>query len=125
MKNTTLKYWIRRLNAVPFTRGPAILAALCLPLLARSNAHAQATVTTIGGGSISAPYWGFVNGDTLTTAKYNMPSGMALDTSGNLYIADYTNNAVRLVSTAGNTGSSVTTTWVTNGVSHPISVVLD
>ena len=125
MKNTTLKYWIRNIKPVSSTRLPAMLAALGVVLLARGNAHAQATVTTIGGGSISAPYWGNVNGNTLTTAKFNMPTGMALDSSGNMYIADFTNNAVRLVSTAGNTASSVTTSWVTNGVSHPIAVVLD
>jgi sugar lactone lactonase YvrE len=101
------------------------LAALGLLLLSGGDLYAQATVTTLGGGSVSAPYSGFVNGNTLTTAKFSMPAGMALDASGNLYIADYTNNAVRLVSAAGNTASSTTTTWATNGVSRPLAVVLN
>lgn len=125
MKYKTFSQWIWRINAVRPSRWTLALAALSLVLLSCGNAQAQATVTTIGGGNVSPPYSGFVDGNTLTTAEFSMPSGMAFDGSGNLYIADYTNNAIRVVSTPGNTGSSVTTTWVTNGVSRPIAVVLD
>jgi sugar lactone lactonase YvrE len=125
MKNLTLQPLTGFLAGLRSTTVGLALATAGLMLLARGNVYAVATVTTIGGGSISAPYYGYVNGNTLSAAKFNMPSGMALDASGTtLYIADYTNNAVRLVSSAGNTGSSVTSTWATNGVSHPIAVVL-
>lgn len=101
------------------------LFSLGITVLLWNKSHAQATVSTIGGGSLGAPYSGFVNGDTLTSAKFSMPAGMAMDSSGNLYIADYTNNAVRLVSAAGDTGTSVTTTWAATGVSRPLAVCLD
>jgi DNA-binding beta-propeller fold protein YncE len=123
MKNITLKLQLRQFTSTLSGRWSA-LAALCVILISTTSGHAQAKVTTIGGGSIAPPYSGFLNGNTLTTAKFSMPCGMALDASGNLYIADYTNNAVRLVSAAGNSGS-VTTTWATNGVSRPVAIVLD
>ena len=124
MKNTTLKYWMRRIKihfqplAGSWPRSVLILLAREQPAGAGDRYHHR------WRQRFAKPYSGFVNGNTLNTAKFNMPSGMALDTSGNLYIADYTNNAVRLVSSAGNSGST-TTTWVTNGVNHPIAVVLD
>jgi sugar lactone lactonase YvrE len=88
--------------------------------------QAQATVTTIGGGSATKPYSGFINGNTLTQAKFALPAGLAMDPSGTvLFVADYTNNAIRMVSQAGNTAASVTTTFATSGVSHPLAVVVD
>src|SRR5580658_7508480 len=98
MKRTTLKQRMLRLKSL--SAGTAMLAAAGLLLASPGGALAQ-TVTTIGGGSVSPPYWGNVNGNTLSTAQFDMPCGMALDSSGNLYVADYTNNAIRLVSSAG------------------------
>jgi sugar lactone lactonase YvrE len=62
-----------------------------------------------------------------------MPTGMALDPSGTfLFIADYNNSAIRLVSNVGDTASSTTTTFAnaTNnggiaGINHPLAVVVD
>lgn len=106
------------------------LAALGFTLLPCGKLHAQATVTTLGGGSAVKPYDGYVDGNTLTAAKFDMPAGLALDPSGTyLFIADYTNNAIRLVSNLGDTANSVTTTFAnaTNGagISHPLAVAVD
>ena len=54
------------------------------------------TITTIAGGGSSL-------GDDgpATSARLNCPSGVALDSSGNLYIADQSNNRIRKVDSSG------------------------
>lgn len=54
-------------------------------------------VTTVAGIAGSA---GHTNGPA-ATAKFNSPSGIATDTSGNLYVADANNNLIRKISAAG------------------------
>jgi len=106
---------------------------LAATLLARGSLHATATVYSLGGGSIKPPYSGYVEGNTWTTAMFGRPTGMALDPSGTaLFIADYTNNAIRLVSSVGDRVNSVTTTFAnaTNngglaGISRPLAVLVD
>lgn len=53
-------------------------------------------VTTIAGNGTS----GFADG-TGTAARFYSPHGVSLDTSGNVYVADYTNNRIRHISPAG------------------------
>ena len=59
-----------------------------------------AAVVSIAAGVVNTCGY---NGDGIaaTTADLNSPYGVALDKSGNLYIADFSNNRVREVSTAG------------------------
>jgi len=59
------------------------------------------TITTIAGNGTSG-----YNGDgiTATTAELNYPQGIAVDASLNVYIADYNNGRIRLVS-----GTTITT----------------
>jgi len=90
----------------------AMLAGLgCLTMVLTANA--QVMVDTIGGGvrvecgSAS----GFAGGNTYDTAQFNGPSGCALDTNGNLWIADKTNNDLEQVSEAGNKAASFTTQY--------------
>lgn len=53
------------------------------------------TVTLLAGG---AP--GYADG-TGASARFKEPHGIALDTSGNVYVADYENNVVRKVTSTG------------------------
>lgn len=56
------------------------------------------TITTIAGTG-SPGYTG--DGGAATSAELNNPTGLALDSSGNLYIADAANNLIREVSPSG------------------------
>ncbi|HSY75427.1 MAG TPA: T9SS type A sorting domain-containing protein, partial [Bacteroidia bacterium] len=55
-------------------------------------------ITTIAGND-TAGYAG--NGGPATSAELNYPNGVAVDDSGNVYIADTYNNVIRKVNTAG------------------------
>lgn len=54
------------------------------------------TVTTIAGNTIP----GFIDGAG-TKAEFYDPSATAIDASGNIYVADRTNNLIRKITTAG------------------------
>jgi len=89
----------------------------------------QGTVTTLGN---TIGYAGAGTASTTpvltTSAKFNMPAGLALDPSGaNLFLADSNNNAVRWISHLGNKTTSYTTTAFvsTNGISYPVALALD
>jgi uncharacterized protein (TIGR03437 family) len=59
---------------------------------------ANGIITTVAGNGSSA-YFG--DGGSATSAELYNPSGVAVDASGNLYIADYGNQRIRKVSAAG------------------------
>ncbi len=56
-------------------------------------------VTTIAGSGTS-PYFGG-DGGAATSAQLHSPSGIAVDSAGNWYIADTANNRIRMVTAAG------------------------
>src|SRR5712691_3812158 len=56
-------------------------------------------ITTVAGSGISG-YSG--DGGPATSARLNHPFGLFIDNAGNLYIADYFNEVIRMVDTAGN-----------------------
>jgi sugar lactone lactonase YvrE len=56
------------------------------------------TINTIAGNGTQG-YNG--DGGSATAAEFNIPMGLVLDAAGSLYIADYTNNCIRQVSTTG------------------------
>lgn len=62
----------------------------------RKITSAGVVSTLAGGAGIS----GSTDG-TGTAARFNYPTGVAVDTSGNVYVADTTNNTVRKITAAG------------------------
>ena len=81
---------------------------------------AGTTITTFAGNGTA----GF-NGDNgaATSAELNQPSGIAFDSSGNLYIADSANNRVRKV--ARGTITTVAGDGTSAQLSNPSDVVVD
>ena len=53
-------------------------------------------VSTVAGSTVS----GYVDG-VGTLAKFCKPSGISVDSTGNAWVADYGNNMIRRISTAG------------------------
>ena len=57
-------------------------------------------ISTIAGNGIAGPESAEIGGPA-TNAHLNGPFGITLDTSGNIYISDYNNNYIKVVSPAG------------------------
>lgn len=59
---------------------------------------------------------GFQNGDTPQTSQFNTPSGIALDTLGNLWISDSLNQAVRYLTPEGQMVTASTDFFLPSGI---------
>jgi sugar lactone lactonase YvrE len=59
----------------------------------------RGNITTIAGNG-TAGFSG--DGGPATSASLNLPSGVAVDSEGNLFIADRSNNRIRKIDTKGN-----------------------
>lgn len=68
-------------------------------------------ISTIAGCNFNSAQGYFGDGSPGISALLNLPSGLAYDTSGNLYIADRNNNRVRKVNTSG-----IITTFAGTGI---------
>jgi sugar lactone lactonase YvrE len=77
------------------------LAVLPLAALGQANYATPYTFTTLAGRAGIA---GSADG-TNSAARFNVPCGLAVDSSGNLYVADFSNNTIRKVTSVG-------TNWV-------------
>ncbi len=102
------------------------LALMSAFILAGMAAFSQATVTTLTDSNHGKP--GYKNGNTFSAAQFRVPSGIALDPSGTtLFMADSSNNAVRMVNYLGDKANSFTYSAFTNkdGISQPVDVAID
>src|SRR5665213_3111092 len=123
MRNNILKPWSRmfgRLLAETIVFSAMLLTIPCLK---------ATTLTTLGGGQ-PPQYYGYRNGDTLTSALFHTPCGLAIDSTGNyLFVADRDNNAVRVLQfDISYTAPLLTMTnyvSATNLFNKPIGVALD
>ena len=57
---------------------------------------AEGVTTTFAGSGLQG-----LTDDTGTAAQFNQPTGVAVDAAGNVYVADFMNNAIRKISSAG------------------------
>ncbi|MBI2948503.1 MAG: chitobiase/beta-hexosaminidase C-terminal domain-containing protein [Verrucomicrobia bacterium] len=99
----------------------ALLMILALLALG-SAAHAQVQVRTLGGGRTtpSGPDAGYVDGNSLQASQFSFPSGVAVDASGNLLIADRDNGAVRKLDLAANRASTIL-----SALNQPVALAFD
>lgn len=67
----------------------------CSPSDEEPSKQITGSVETIAGSGS-----GFVNGPA-ASAKFNEPAGLTVDTEGNVYVADFANNAIRKITPAG------------------------
>ena len=97
---------------------------------------ASGTITVVAGGGTSAGTDGLGDGGAATSARLSNPSGLALDSAGNLYIADTDYNLIRRVDMAtgvitavagnGNSGYSGDNGLATAAtLSSPQGIVID
>src|ERR1041384_2157204 len=123
---TTKFFRSRNRSASPFARASVLICAALLTLASGLRLEAEVTVTTLGGGPVQGNLnpAGNRDGNTFTDSQFNIPSGMAFDSTGNLYIADLNNGKVRKVTSPGNRTTSLTSSFIT-GLSAPIAVAID
>jgi uncharacterized protein (TIGR03437 family) len=69
------------------------------------KAPASGNMSTVAGTALGAGYSG--DGALATNAQVNGPMALALDSAGNLYIADTQNNRIRMVAATGGNINSV------------------
>jgi streptogramin lyase len=99
MKSKTINITRDQLLAAPgLGLVAALLLLLALPLAALGQAHYATpyTFTTLAGNA------GYGSADgTGSTARFWSPSSVAVDTNGNVYVADTQNHTIRKVTSAG------------------------
>ncbi len=97
------------------------VVALMLAVSLVLSAQAQTLVTITGGRlSVNEPDYGYIDGDLATAAKFHTPLGLAVDSGGNLFVADTGNNAIRKLDFGLQRSRTVI-----SGLSKPVGVAFD
>src|SRR6185437_317029 len=101
MWKTTLQ-GLRRISLIKWTKRAGVCRCACvlgIPLALASWSAAQTyTISTFAGNGTS----GFAGDNgSATSAEFADPVGIAIDSSGNIYIADQLNNRIRKISSSG------------------------
>jgi sugar lactone lactonase YvrE len=86
--------------------------------------NANGIITTVAGNGFDAPFAGMFSGDggAATNASLYYPGGVAVNSSGNLYIADTYNYRIREVNFAGNPSLAITNASGSNAGSYTVVV---
>lgn len=90
---------------------------------------AAGVVSTFAGSGTA----GFTNSKTASLSKFNNPSGVAVDASGNVYVADHGNNAIRKITPEGvvttlagvKTAGYVNATGTSAYFNNPMGIAVD
>jgi len=95
-------------NTVVVAKGTPTISAT--PTASPINYGQALSSSTLSGGAINEDWvvstfagngtYGYADGVS-TSAKFSQPLGVAIDSSGNVYVADYAGHRIRKVSTAG------------------------
>jgi streptogramin lyase len=99
-------------------QGGAALANLIATENPGTTASAGNIYTLAGGANVAQPANG--DGGLATLASLNAPTSVVADSTGNIYIADYANNAVRRVDAVTGLISSIAA-----GIDNPVSLAVD
>jgi len=89
-----------------FTLAFTVLLASCEPPSSNNRAW---VVSTFAGKVDSKTVSGSASGAALTNARFSKPAGLAVDSSGNIYVGDYGNNLIRKITTDSGGTVSVST----------------
>jgi uncharacterized protein (TIGR03437 family) len=113
-----------------YFRGRVLAAAVVCCAGAWAQQYTISTVAGLGSNP------GYAEGDALTVAQFNSPGGIALDSSGRLYIADSLNHRIRMLSggvvstvagngLAGYEGDGLSATSLYTKLNFPEGVAVD
>ncbi|MEI8290276.1 MAG: BACON domain-containing carbohydrate-binding protein [Verrucomicrobiota bacterium] len=80
------------------------------------------TVTITQAGST---YVAVTNTTSLVSSGLSSPRGLAVDGAGNVYIADYTNNAIKMWTATNNTVTTLVSSNSITPLNHPSGVAVD
>lgn len=72
----------------------------CIRKLDKANAYAVSTLAGMATATAPATNYGFIDG-ALGTNKFNFPQSLVVDAQGNLFVADYSNHAIRRIAPDG------------------------